>query len=89
MIDWMKKIDVFTTKKAEEDNLVIENSSSNNNKVIDKSPLMLSPVDLLKQSCLVRTPKTPRIEDCDSESRLESLPMDLLVILYFSTNDMF
>ncbi|KAK7262985.1 hypothetical protein RJT34_30568 [Clitoria ternatea] len=45
----------------------------------DKSPVMLSPVNLVKQSGLVGTPMTPRVEDCVSESRLESLPMDLLV----------
>ena len=39
-----------------------------------------SAVDVLKQNNLQKTPKTPRaVEDCDSESRLESLPMDLLV----------
>lgn len=49
-----KRVAVFTTKKAEEDDLM------NENKVVDKSPLMLSPVDILKQSHLVRTPKTPQ-----------------------------
>ncbi|KAG8662831.1 F-box protein At4g35930 [Manihot esculenta] len=68
-----KRVAVFTTKKAEEDDLM------NENKVVDKSPLMLSPVDILKQSHLVRTPKTPQTEESESESRLESLPMDLLV----------
>ncbi|KAF2312436.1 hypothetical protein GH714_034677 [Hevea brasiliensis] len=51
------------------------------NKVIDKSPMMLSPVDMVKQSHLVRTPKTPQTEENESESRLECLPMDLLVII--------
>ncbi|EEF31240.1 F-box protein At4g35930 [Ricinus communis] len=69
-----KRVAVLTNKKAEGDDIMIENNS-----VIDKSPLMLSPVDLLKHSYLVRTPKTPRTEDCESDSRLESLPMDLLV----------
>ncbi|KAG9129847.1 hypothetical protein Leryth_006989 [Lithospermum erythrorhizon] len=57
---------------------------------IDKSPMMLSPVrfefgpgngpvDTIKQNSLQKTPKTPRFQDFDSESRLESLPMDLLV----------
>lgn len=73
-----KRVAVFGTKKVENDDLRIEN------KVIDKSPLMLSPVDLLKQNHLVRTPKTPRTDDCESESRLESLPMDLLVTIISS-----
>lgn len=38
-----------------------------------------SPLDLVKQNSLLKTPKTPRVEGCDSESRLEALPMDLLV----------
>ncbi|OMO83522.1 hypothetical protein COLO4_22468 [Corchorus olitorius] len=68
-----KRVAVCAAKKVEDDNLLIEN------KVIEKTPLMLSPVDLHKHSSLVRTPKTPRPEDFESESRLESLPMDLLV----------
>ncbi|XP_010548265.1 PREDICTED: F-box protein At4g35930 isoform X2 [Tarenaya hassleriana] len=51
------------------------------NKAFNKSPLMLSPVDIVMQSTLVRTPKTPQADPCNSESRLESLPMDLLVKL--------
>ncbi|OVA19827.1 F-box domain [Macleaya cordata] len=45
------------------------------------SRLIVGPIDMmLKQSKLPRTPKTPRREDWESsESRLESLPMDLLV----------
>ncbi|CAH8283577.1 unnamed protein product [Eruca vesicaria subsp. sativa] len=55
-----------------------------NNKVESKkSPLMLSsssPKGLVRQNSLLRTPKTPQAEICDSESQLESLPMDLLVL---------
>ncbi|KHN35537.1 F-box protein [Glycine soja] len=41
---------------------------------------MLSPVNLVKHnSGFVGTPKTPRLDDSLSESKLESLPMDLLV----------
>ncbi|XP_074294471.1 F-box protein At4g35930-like isoform X2 [Silene latifolia] len=40
---------------------------------------MTSPLKLVKQYSLPNTPKTPRVEDYESESRLESLPMDLLV----------
>lgn len=47
-----------------------------------RTPLMLSPVDFVRQNSLLKTPKTPRMEDCESESRLESLPMDLLVFFY-------
>ncbi|RDX96478.1 F-box protein, partial [Mucuna pruriens] len=44
--------------------------------VFDKSP-----VNLVKQTGFVGTPKTPRLDYSQSESRLESLPMDLLVKL--------
>ncbi|CAE6156840.1 unnamed protein product [Arabidopsis arenosa] len=44
-----------------------------------KSPLMLSPLGIVMQNTLVRTPKTPQADPCNSESQLESLPMDLLV----------
>ena len=67
-----KRVVVLETKKAESE-MVLEE------KVIDRSPLMLSPVNLVKQSNFIGTPKTPRVEDCESESRLESLPMELLV----------
>ncbi|KAM3394478.1 F-box protein [Capsicum galapagoense] len=60
------------------------------NNVIDASPIFLSPVkfcygsvntpiDVTKQNKLQMTPKTPGAFECTSESRLESLPMDLLV----------
>ncbi|PON53485.1 F-box domain containing protein [Parasponia andersonii] len=67
-----KRVAVFEAEKAEGD-MVLEE------KVIDRSPLMLSPVNLVRQSSFLRTPKTPRVEDWESESRLESLPMELLV----------
>ncbi|KAM7260000.1 hypothetical protein ACFE04_015741 [Oxalis oulophora] len=69
-----KRVAVSGTKKPIEDDLAVEND-----KVIVESPLMLSPVDLSKQSMLVRTPKTPQPEEFNSDSRLESLPMELLV----------
>lgn len=53
--------------------------NDNNVRVFDISPVMLSPVNLVKQSGFVGTPKTPRLDDLLSESRLESLPIDLLV----------
>lgn len=60
------------------------------NNVVDESPIFLSPVkfcygsvntpiDVSKQNNLQMTPKTPGAFECTSESRLESLPMDLLV----------
>ncbi|MBA0793738.1 hypothetical protein Gohar_018123 [Gossypium harknessii] len=70
--DLGKKRVAVDTKKAEDDNVLMEN------KVIEESPLMLSPVNFHKQNGLVRTPKTPRPENFESDSRLESLPMDLL-----------
>ncbi|XP_065855162.1 F-box protein At4g35930 isoform X2 [Euphorbia lathyris] len=73
-----KRVAVLATKKVEEDDHIIENNVIDQ-RAIDQSPLLLSPVDIIKQSHLVRTPKTPRMEDCESDSRLESLPMDLLV----------
>ena len=62
-------------------NLIKQGSFFGTPKVIDKSPLMLSPANLVRQNSFLGTPKTPRVEDCMSESRLESLPMDLLVFL--------
>ncbi|XP_061358998.1 F-box protein At4g35930 [Gastrolobium bilobum] len=56
-------------------------TQGHDDKVFDKSPLTLTPVNLVKQSNLLGTPKTPRTDDIQSESRLESLPMDLLVKL--------
>lgn len=69
-----KRIALLDAKKAENNDVAIENES------VDKSPLMLSPVDMLKQNQLMRTPKTPRDVGCESDSRLEGLPMDLLVL---------
>ncbi|XP_030924061.1 F-box protein At4g35930 [Quercus lobata] len=60
-------------------NLIKQGSFFGTPKVIDKSPLMLSPAKFVRQNSFLGTPKTPRVEDCMSESRLESLPMDLLV----------
>lgn len=68
-----KRVAVSDTQKVDSD-------LGEGDTVIDMSPLVLSPVNLVKQSNLISTPKTPRLEDCESESRLESLPMDLLVI---------
>ena len=51
-----------------------------NARVFDKSPVMRSPVNLVSHGAgFVGTPKTPRLDDSLSESRLESLPMELIV----------
>lgn len=68
-----KRVAVLDAGKAKR-NGVLED------KVSDRSPLMLSPVKLVMHINHIGTPKTPRVEDCESESRLESLPMDLLVL---------
>ncbi|XP_010266005.1 PREDICTED: F-box protein At4g35930 [Nelumbo nucifera] len=61
-----------------------------NNKFVLQSPPILSPeritfrpaggaLDSIRQNSLPKTPKTPQDKHWESESRLESLPMDLLV----------
>lgn len=69
-----KRVAVLDAGKSKR-NMVLED------KVADRSPLMLSPVKLVMHMNHIGTPRTPRVEDCESESRLESLPMDLLVLL--------
>lgn len=71
-----KRVAVLETKKSDSDPVLEDDN------VVDKSPLMLSPVNLVKQNNFLGTPKTPRVEVCDSDSRLESLPMDVLVLFY-------
>ncbi|XP_074371707.1 F-box protein At4g35930 isoform X2 [Apium graveolens] len=72
--------------KIEESDVQFEGAKG----VADESPLFLSPVrgfgpavgpfDVVKPNYLQSTPKTPSAaKDCNSESRLESLPMDLLI----------
>ncbi|CAK9156974.1 unnamed protein product [Ilex paraguariensis] len=79
-----KRVAVFESQKTNNEEVVTQTMG------IDKSPTVLSPVkfgfgpvvgplDMLRQNNLQRTPKTPCHADCNSESRLESLPMDLLV----------
>ncbi|WVZ09352.1 hypothetical protein V8G54_013882 [Vigna mungo] len=51
-----------------------------NARVFDKSLVMLPPVNLVSHGAgFIGTPKTPRLDDSLSESKLESLPMKLLV----------
>ncbi|KAK4784856.1 hypothetical protein SAY86_019224 [Trapa natans] len=47
----------------------------------NRNPVFSTPTNFSKQNNLLRTPRTPQFVDCDSESRLEALPMDLLVLL--------
>lgn len=67
-----KRVGVLDSEK-------MDNDRAEENKAIYGSPMMLSPVDMCKQNNLLGTPQTPRTDFCDYESRLESLPMDLLV----------
>lgn len=66
-------------------------SEPHQHKTTDQSPTLLSPVrfqfapvlgasDFFNPNNLGSTPKTPRTEEFTSESRLESLPVDLLVL---------
>ena len=75
-----KQVEVLDSKKADSDiELRVQ--------VNDEIRLMATPerfgfssvTGQLKQSSLMGTPKTPKAEECESESRLESLPLDLLV----------
>ncbi|CAN0918813.1 F-box protein At4g35930 [Linum grandiflorum] len=70
-----KRVALFCTTKL--DDVAIENKVAAH----EKSPVILSPVDLLKQKPFMRTPKTPRADYGGSESRLESLPMELLAVI--------
>ncbi|KAL6993408.1 hypothetical protein U1Q18_011526 [Sarracenia purpurea var. burkii] len=78
-----KRVAVLETPKAGRD-------VATQNKGILGSPSMLSPdrfgfsplvgpADMISKNNLLRTPKTPSTEDCEFDSRLETLPMDLLV----------
>lgn len=71
-----KRVAVLDAKKLDE---VVDGANEANG--IDRSPMMLSPVDIRKQSSCLMTPRTPKDEDCESDSKLESLPMDLLVYI--------
>lgn len=78
-----KRVAVITSDET-------NNQAALKNSVVEGSPIFLSPVkfcygsvntpiDISKQNKLQMTPKTPGAFECTSESRLESLPMDLLV----------
>ncbi|KAK3037152.1 hypothetical protein RJ639_031039 [Escallonia herrerae] len=78
-----KRVAVLDSTKRDSDVLLSSNE-------IEENPALLSPVrfgygaavgplDVVKLNNLQRTPKTPRAEPYESESRLEALPIDLLV----------
>ncbi|PHT87388.1 hypothetical protein T459_09494 [Capsicum annuum] len=81
--DLGKKRVIVITSDETKDQAALQND------VIDKSSIFLSPmkfcydsgntpIDVSKQNKLQRTPKTPGASECIAESRLESLPMNLL-----------
>ncbi|RRT75310.1 hypothetical protein B296_00024963 [Ensete ventricosum] len=77
-----KKRIVLQSEKAKIDLLDRDEVIQSDSPIV--SPIRVSPhlaIDEAKQQKLPLTPKTPQSVDCDSQSRLESLPMDLLVIL--------
>ncbi|XP_058098940.1 F-box protein At4g35930 [Magnolia sinica] len=80
-----KRVLVLDSEKVKDD-LLLQSKVAD----VDHSPSMLSPertsfrpavelTDEIKQQKLPGTPKTPRSTDCEFESRLESLPIDILV----------
>ncbi|KAF1862854.1 hypothetical protein Lal_00040124 [Lupinus albus] len=73
-----KRVEVLNSRKSKGQ---CGSDVSHEDKVFDKTPLMLSPSNSVKPSGLLVSPKTPRVEHCYSDSRLESLPMDLMVKL--------
>ncbi|KAL2907185.1 hypothetical protein RDABS01_005895 [Bienertia sinuspersici] len=80
-----KRIVLLDSKKTDNNDLVIEQQVN----PIQETPMMSpekfgfsgmpSPLDFVRQHSLPKTPKTPQPEDCEFDSRLESLPMDLMV----------
>ncbi|KVI08751.1 F-box domain, cyclin-like protein [Cynara cardunculus var. scolymus] len=80
-----KKVDVMDEEKTDRD-ILFQDKCGNDIPII-LSPEkfrynpVAGPVDLLKENNLQRTPRTPRPEGngSDYDSRLESLPMELLV----------
>ncbi|WOL09708.1 F-box protein [Canna indica] len=79
-MDIGKKRIVLETEKEEID--LLNQAENIQNKLPVGSPIRVTPqpaIDKAKQPKLPATPKTPQSADCDSESRLEALPTDLLV----------
>ncbi|CAN4083465.1 unnamed protein product [Withania somnifera] len=80
---WKKRVVVRNADDANEE--VVPPNDVNDESPIFLSPVrscfgdMTSPMDLAKQNNLQMTPKTPGAVEGMSESRLESLPLDLVV----------
>lgn len=76
-----KKVDVMDTETS-----LFQNKFGNDVPLIlspekFRNDYVVGPLDLIKENNLQRTPKTPchKVDVSDYESRLESLPMELLV----------
>ncbi|KAK3022974.1 hypothetical protein RJ639_046678 [Escallonia herrerae] len=85
-----KRVAVLDSTKRDSDVLLSSNEIEENPAVL--SPVRfgygaaVGPVDVVKLNNLQRTPKTPRAEPYESESRLEALPIDLLDMNAFPTS---
>lgn len=77
-----KRIALLDAKKVK-GNIMLEDKDVDESPMLTPKrfevPALVGSMDLLKQNTLLRTPKTPSFADCISDSRLESLPLDLLV----------
>ncbi|KAK6924524.1 hypothetical protein RJ641_010724 [Dillenia turbinata] len=77
-----KRVALSSAKKSKNDSVLRDCVNDDGPSMVSPVTFGFSSVDLLRSnSNLLMTPKTPRSDDCESESRLESLPMDLLVKL--------
>ncbi|XP_009611042.1 F-box protein At4g35930 [Nicotiana tabacum] len=80
---WKKKVVVRIADNANEEVVLPNNVNDESSMVLSPVRYCLgavtSPMDLAKQNTLQMTPKTPGAVEGMSESRLESLPLDLLV----------
>ncbi|XP_059592449.1 F-box protein At4g35930 [Vitis vinifera] len=75
-----KQVAVLDSKKADSDIALGGEAIDESLPIASPEKFGFSPViGQLKQSSLMGTPRTPRVDECESESKLESLPMDLLV----------
>lgn len=74
------RVEVLDSEKADSDIILADKVIEESFPIASPEKFAFSPVmGQLKPSSLMGTPRTPRAEECESESRLESLPMDLLV----------
>ncbi|KAL6345193.1 hypothetical protein AAG906_015676 [Vitis piasezkii] len=86
-----KQVAVLDSKKADSDIALGGEAIDESLPIASPEKFGFSPViGQLKQSSLMGTPRTPRVDECESESKLESLPMDLLPIdVFINTSIMF